>query len=299
LSLAEPSFDLDLKEFKKPSAPVNTKLKAAPQKKEKAPVKPLAVAPVQKSKPVSKSLVKTVSPPTKTPVVAAAPQKAKTVAVPIQTPPPANLHHSTHKVISGDTLYGILIHNYELTKEAASLLIPSILLQNKLENANTLTAGHLLTIPLSLPEKQINTAIKAESKNVTYNKNTVVLDARTACPLAKQILAVLAEKTTAAELFPGVIMPGNITAVKADGISAILVCGMSRSDEYTFKRLLEIKDIQLISLSNDDGLKQVVQTISEALGFSFQLISEKDQVYQFRRDGEKDYFIRISEKAGR
>lgn len=295
------SFDLDLKELKKPSIPAPAARKAPPAKHEKAAQEKQekgkqTAAKTATAKKRKTASAKAAAKPVEAPTTQTTPATAATTATPAQ---------STYTVAAGETLYGILTRRYGLGADAANRLMPVVVQQNRLADAASLSAGQKLVIPLAAPAgmppvaaaQPPAIAVPEAAKTATAADRVILLDARSACPLARQVLEAVAQPVDPQELLHDVTMPA-VAAARFEGIIGVLACDLPRAEEYTFRRLLEMQGTQLIAVSGDDPLPQAVQAVADSLGISYLRLSGSPDSYLVRLSGTPPQTLHIRIRTG-
>lgn len=281
---APAGFDLDLKELKKP-APVQI-----------SSGKRTTSAQQEQSK---KTQITEATPAKKKRVKAAARKSAAPAETPQQQPrtaPPELTPQSSHLVVAGETLYGILTRSYGLTGEAANRLLPQVLKLNNLSDTAALSAGQRLLIPLAQPTMTAAAPLPLPPPVAAAStEQSVFLDAASACPLARQTLEALSQPIAATEVLQDLPLAAT-AAGRYEGIIAVLACELPRAEEYTYRRLLEMQGTRLIVVSADDPLPRAMLAVADGLGISYLRLSDNELLTS--PTGGKQLRLRLN-KAGR
>lgn len=142
--------------------------------------------------------------------------------------------------------------------------------------------------PVSTAQKQVQPAPEELGP-------LVLLDSASACPLARQLLEAVADPLPVDKALNGLSLPAA-AAARLQGATAVLACGLPAAEAYTFRRLLETKGLQLISLVGDEQADLVVQSVAQGLGLTFRQLQENPASYLVT--GQQGRPIRIMLRSG-
>lgn len=164
----------------------------------------------------------------------------------------------------------------------------------KLPAKQPATAKTAVKKPLTAPKvvQPVSTAQKAASEELGP---LVLLDSASACPLARQLLEAVADPLPVDKALNGLSLPAA-AAARLQGATAVLACGLPAAEAYTFRRLLETKGLQLISLVGDEQADLVVQSVAQGLGLTFRQLQENPASYLVT--GQQGRPIRIMLRSG-
>ncbi len=119
-----------------------------------------------------------------------------------------------------------------------------------------------------------------------------------ACQLAERLTVALGRPVPAAELLHGLNLQ-PVAAVRYAGLEALVICGLSPAEAYTYGRLLAEHEVELIAISPQEQPATVARAITDALALSYQV--EKDHtpeggalVYLFPANQERQRPLRLS-----
>lgn len=87
-----------------------------------------------------------------------------------------------------------------------------------------------------------------------------------------------------------------LTAATYDNVTALLACSLTRAEEYTLRRLLDINGIKLISISNDDSIQAAIESITEVFGVSYMSVPGVENTFIFRNQNGQELLIRFKTK---
>ncbi len=309
VSAAPPSFDLDLKELKKPHVTSNSVVKKPlpARKEEKQPPGPDTNVKSKKTRPVQKVAKK--------PSANVEKKVEHDAVVPSKSPvnqEPVKKSVTTEKLPSvlpeRDRLYYYFIMPFEPefskfgpipgTLREVAVALPPVSLEPK-----TITPEKVPVTELKVPIQKVAPKPVTPSESLKKEhpekkiENPVIIEADSICNLTCKLLDGISELTTVDELLND---GANLAAASAGaihaGVSAVLFCGLPRAEEYTVRRLLEMQGVGVISVSGDDSIEHLVHSVTSAMGISFRLVSRKDSIYSFINSDGRESLIKLSLK---
>lgn len=119
-----------------------------------------------------------------------------------------------------------------------------------------------------------------------------------ACQLAERMAVAVARPVPAAELLHGLDLQ-PVAAVRYAGLEALVVCGLSQAEAYTYGRLLAEHEVELIAISAQEQPATVARAITDALALSYQMEEDHTSqsgavVYLFPANQERQRPLRLS-----
>lgn len=118
-----------------------------------------------------------------------------------------------------------------------------------------------------------------------------------ACQLAERMAVSVARSVPSETLLNGLDLK-PVAAVRAAGLSALITCGIPPAEAYTFARLLEAHEIQLLNINGTETISQVGHSINDTLALSY--LIEKDAtdqggelIYLYPADTERQRPLRL------
>lgn len=214
----------------------------------------------------------------------AAPRPARPSKPASDTPPPQAGRESSYTVRPGDNLFLILIRQYGLSNSAAERLIPEIVRRNNMSEAQKLTVGQRLIIPLpgkarkatdisphteppaAQPPAPPLTAPPAENPQ----EREIVLMGAPPCQLARNVA-----KKLGLQIPPlSALSHPDSVSVAYDGQKMGVTCELPPAEAYTLERLLTPHGIQLLVFNGEVPPRRVVEELADRLGITFWLADE-------------------------
>ena len=286
--MADPSFELNLKDLKRPSIPAPTPVKpasvksktekrTAQQKKSAPPRQPAKNATVQIARPAA---------------VTATPKDIRLPAKPLKTP-------GTAETRTKDTPLCINPqHHLNTVENSPGIWDPAA------ETQICFTPYQSDTKPSAVAEKKPQTVAtdtskaepKPDTKAAIDKEPPVIIEADTICRLACRLISSIATIVAPEELTGSLAITAAGKGAVYDGVSALLACSLSRAEEYTLARLLQMHDTGIIPISEDDSIDSMVDTVAGVMGIGFGRISGKDNSYLFRSENGEMLFIKLIKK---
>ena len=286
-------FEIDLKDLKKPSIPESKPSKTTANKpkevKQKLKHLPKAVPQIKAVKPQNQKT--TVSPPRQI-----ARPKPATTKIPEQKPserkemetapaPPDSSEFTTPWIAQSPIPGRFFPDSAEIAEMLEICPVPS-------EPPKQAQSSPVLTTPPSGPRPEAPVR-KADTSEVlppenkkTVSERPITIAADSICKMGCRLLERIGEIHLPGDMWEHLArFPQAIVGVSYEGVSALLTCGLPRAEEYTARRLLEMKGIRLISLSNDDGVQDAFVTIAEVLGIPYRVVSESEGVFSLKTAG--------------
>lgn len=127
----------------------------------------------------------------------------------------------------------------------------------------------------------------------------LTLVGRTPCQLAERMAVAVARAVPAEQLLFGLNLK-TIASVQYNSLSVLISCNIAPAEAYTYSRLLEAHQVQLVNIRESETIGQVARSIVDALALSYQLektISVKDKgeslIYLFPQDRERQRPLRL------
>jgi len=106
-----------------------------------------------------------------------------------------------------------------------------------------------------------------------------------ACLLAERMAVAVARSIPAETVLNGLDLK-PVAAVIFGNLSALITCGISDAEAYTYSRLLAGHQVQLVNIIGNETAKQVARSIIDALALSYQIEADESS-----RDGNLIYLI--------
>lgn len=118
-----------------------------------------------------------------------------------------------------------------------------------------------------------------------------------ACRLAERMAVAVARSAPAEQLLFSLNLK-PVAAVQYNNLSLLISCGISAAEAYTYGRLLEEHQVQLVNISGNESVGQVARSIIDALALSYQLTGDRSGsgtalVYLFPADNERKRPLRL------
>lgn len=119
------------------------------------------------------------------------------------------------------------------------------------------------------------------------------------CQLSERVAVAVARSVPAGQLLFGLnIKP--VAAVQYNNLAVLITCGLEPAEAYTYGRLLDEHQVQLINSTGRESTEQVARSIVDALALSYQLEpgnvssgQEGKLIYLFPADQERKRPLRL------
>jgi hypothetical protein len=134
--------------------------------------------------------------------------------------------------------------------------------------------------PATTPSKVITVEPSATVSTTTPTPNPpseLDLKGGDACQLGERLAVAVARSVPVASLLHNLPLTA-LAAISYDQLDVLITCKLQDAEAYTYERLLEAHEVQLVNIKENETTEQVAQRIIEAL----------DLPYQREADGSKD-----------
>lgn len=135
--------------------------------------------------------------------------------------------------------------------------------------------------------------VKAEA---VMAPSELALTGTDACQLAERMAVAVAHSVPAAELLHGLELK-PVAAVRYADLNALVICGLTKAESYTYARLLAEHEVQLISIASSDSPAQVARAITDGLALTYELETDGQSgtlVYLIPGDKERQRPLRLT-----
>ncbi|WP_277057120.1 hypothetical protein [Trichlorobacter lovleyi] len=121
----------------------------------------------------------------------------------------------------------------------------------------------------------------------------LTLKAGEPCLLAERIAVAVARSVPAATLLNGLELH-PVAAVSYGEVSALITCGISAAEAYTYGRLLEEHQVELVNIRGDETAGQTARKVIDALALPYQIETDSAS-----KDGALTYLMPASKERQR
>ena len=125
------------------------------------------------------------------------------------------------------------------------------------------------------------------------SSSELVLKAGEPCLLAERIAVAVAHSVPAATLLNGLELH-PVAAVSYGEVSALITCGISAAEAYTYGRLLEEHQVELVNIRGDETAGQTARKVIDALALPYRIETDSAS-----KDGTLTYLIPASQERQR
>lgn len=137
------------------------------------------------------------------------------------------------------------------------------------------------------PAKQTEASVPLPeiSPPVTSVTAELILKAGDSCRFGEQVAVAVARSVPAERLLNGLNFR-TVAAVTAGDLKLLVSCGLADAEAYTYNRLLDEHQVQLLNLKATDAADQVMERLLTALGLSYLL-----EQHELAQGGEDRYLV--------
>ncbi|WP_265551081.1 hypothetical protein [Trichlorobacter lovleyi] len=121
----------------------------------------------------------------------------------------------------------------------------------------------------------------------------LALKAGDPCLLAERIAVAVARSVPAATLLNGLELH-PVAAVSYGEVAALVTCGISAAEAYTYGRLLEEHQVELVNIRGDETAGQTARKVIDALALPYRIESDNAS-----EDGTLTYLMPASQERQR
>ncbi|SJZ71924.1 hypothetical protein SAMN02745119_01447 [Trichlorobacter thiogenes] len=119
-----------------------------------------------------------------------------------------------------------------------------------------------------------------------------------ACQLAERIAVALARTVPTESLLNGLVLK-PVATVNHGQLDLMVTCGLQIAEAYTYSRLLEEHQVELVNIRGDETAGQTAQKIIDALALSYQQeqvekeLDGSTRIYLFPADAQRQRPLRL------
>lgn len=124
-----------------------------------------------------------------------------------------------------------------------------------------------------------------ETSPQPLSPSELALKGGNACQLAERIAIAVAQSIPVESALNGLNLK-PVVAVKSGDLTALITCGISPAEAYTFARLLQEHQVYLLNIGENETTAEVARKVIDTLALSY--IRENEEP---ARDGELVYFF--------
>lgn len=121
----------------------------------------------------------------------------------------------------------------------------------------------------------------------------LTLKAGDPCLLAERIAVAVARSVPAATLLNGLELH-PVAAVSYGEVSVLITCGISAAEAYTYGRLLEEHQVELVNIRGNETAGQTARKVIDALALPYRIESDSES-----KDGTLTYLMPSSQERQR
>jgi hypothetical protein len=120
-------------------------------------------------------------------------------------------------------------------------------------------------------------AVKHTTTSPTVQKDTepselTLHQGGNACQLAERVAVAVARTVPTSSLLNGLDLK-PVAAVSYGELGLMIICGMSPAEAYTYSRLLEEHQVELVNIRGDETAEQTARMVFDALALPYQIES--------------------------
>jgi len=127
----------------------------------------------------------------------------------------------------------------------------------------------------------------------SLSPSELALKAGEPCLLAERIAVAVARSVPAATLLNGLELH-PVAAVSYGEVSVLITCGISAAEAYTYGRLLEEHQVELVNIRGDETAGQTARKVIDALALPYQIETDSAS-----KDGTLTYLMPASQERQR
>jgi hypothetical protein len=140
-----------------------------------------------------------------------------------------------------------------------------------------------------VPTKQVAT----ETAPQPVSPSELALKGGDACQLAERMAIAVAQSVPVEPALNGLHLK-PVVAVKSGDLTAVITCGISPAEAYTFARLLEEHQIYLLNIGGNETTAEVARKVIDILALSYMRENEESA-----KEGELIYLFPAGEERRR